>query len=48
MVELCCADTQCKRIVSGVLVERKIRCPFCGSKALRKKQDRITESIKAR
>jgi len=38
----------CSKTVSGVLVERKIRCPFCSSKILEKKQNRILAPIKAR
>lgn len=45
MVEYDCLI--CKKEVSGVLVERKIRCPFCSSKALCKVQDRVLEPIKA-
>ena len=47
MVDLICADSQCKKTISGNLIERKIRCPYCGSKALKKRQDRISNSIKA-
>jgi DNA-directed RNA polymerase subunit RPC12/RpoP len=46
MVEYICSV--CKKPISGVLVERKIRCPYCSSKALEKKQDRVLEPIKAR
>ncbi|MFW6026279.1 MAG: DNA-directed RNA polymerase subunit P [Nanoarchaeota archaeon] len=46
MVEYICSN--CKKSISKVLVERKIRCPFCSAKALEKKQDRILEPIKAR
>lgn len=46
MVEYVCRI--CKKPVNGVLVERKIRCPYCSSKALEKKQDRVLEPIKAR
>lgn len=46
MVDYICSV--CKKIVNGVLVERKIRCPFCSSKALEKKQDRVLDPIKAR
>ena len=46
MVEYVCSV--CKKTISGVLVERKIRCPYCSSKALEKKQDRVLEPIKAR
>ncbi len=46
MVEyVCCV---CGKSVKSVLVERKIRCPYCSSKALEKKQDRILDPIKAR
>jgi len=38
----------CGKQVSGVLVERKIRCPFCSSKVLEKRQNRILDPIKAR
>ncbi|MDA3855467.1 MAG: DNA-directed RNA polymerase subunit P [Candidatus Woesearchaeota archaeon] len=46
MVEYVCSV--CKKTVNGVLVERKIRCPYCSSKALEKKQDRVLDIIKAR
>ena len=38
----------CGKLVAGVLVERKIRCPFCSSKVFEKKQNRILDPIKAR
>ncbi len=46
MVDYTCAV--CEKTVNGNLVERKIRCPFCSSKTLKKKQNRILEVIKAR
>jgi len=46
MAEYICSV--CKKGVNGILVERKIRCPYCSSKSLEKKQDRILSSIKAR
>lgn len=46
MVDYECAV--CHKTVNGVLVERKIRCPFCSSKVLKKKQIRVLDSIKAR
>ncbi len=46
MVDYECA--LCKKTVQGVLVERKIRCPYCSSKILKKKRNRILDSIKAR
>lgn len=46
MVDYTC--TICGKDVSGVLVERKIRCPYCSSKILSKKQNRISDVIKAR
>ena len=46
MVEYICAE--CGKTVNGVLVERKIRCPYCSSKALEKKQTRVLDIIKAR
>lgn len=46
MVDYVCAS--CEKNVNGVLVERKIRCPYCSSKALKKKQNRILDIIKAR
>lgn len=48
MVEYICANNKCKKTIQGVLVERKIRCPFCGEKSLEKKQDRLIDVIKAR
>lgn len=46
MVDYECAN--CGKTVTGVLVERKIRCPYCSSKVLSKKQNRILNPIKAR
>jgi len=46
MVEYECVV--CKKEIAKVLVERKIRCPFCSSKVLRKKQNRVQEPIVAR
>ena len=46
MVDYICAV--CEKVVNGKLVERKIRCPYCSSKALKKKQNRILDPIKAR
>lgn len=46
MVDYTC--TICGRSVNGMLVERKIRCPYCSSKVLAKKQNRILNPIKAR
>ena len=46
MVDYVCSI--CSKNVSKVLVERKIRCPYCSSKVLEKKQTRILEPIKAR
>jgi DNA-directed RNA polymerase subunit RPC12/RpoP len=46
MVEYTCGV--CKKTVSKMLVERKIRCPYCSSKVLEKKQNRILDPIKAR
>ena len=46
MVDYVCGI--CGKNVASVLVERKIRCPYCSSKILEKKQNRILESIKAR
>lgn len=46
MVDYSCVI--CGKSVSGVLIERKIRCPFCSSKILKKTQRRILEPIKAR
>lgn len=48
MVDYYCANPACGKQVSGVLVERRTRCPFCNSKVLEKKQSRILDSIKAR
>lgn len=38
----------CGKTVESVLIERKIRCPYCSSKVLKKKRDRVLDSIKAR
>jgi len=38
----------CGKEVAGVLVERKIRCPYCSSKVLMKETNRILEPIIAR
>lgn len=38
----------CGKEVAGVLVERKIRCPYCSSKVLKKQRSRILDPIKAR
>ncbi len=46
MVDYVCGI--CGKTVSSVLVERKIRCPYCSAKVLEKKQNRILETIKAR
>lgn len=46
MVDYICVE--CGKTVNKVLVERKIRCPYCSSKALEKKQERVLEPIKAR
>ena len=46
MVDYRCVE--CKRTVNGVLVENKIRCPYCNSKILEKVQTRILDTIKAR
>lgn len=46
MVDYVCGS--CGKVVGKVLVERKIRCPFCSSKVLEKKQNRVLEPIKAR
>lgn len=46
MVDYECAV--CGKTVNGVLVERKIRCPFCSSKVLKKKQTRVLDPISAR
>lgn len=46
MVDYTCVV--CGKSVSKLLVERKIRCPYCSSKILEKKQSRILEPIKAR
>jgi DNA-directed RNA polymerase subunit RPC12/RpoP len=46
MVEYYCVS--CKKEINSVLIERKIRCPYCSSKVLEKKQRRILPSIKAR
>jgi len=48
MVDYKCVNPSCKKTVSGVLVESKIRCPYCNSKILEKVQTRILNSIKAR
>ena len=48
MVDYICANSECGKTVNGKLVERKIRCPFCSSKVLSKKQNRILDPIKAR
>lgn len=48
MVEYVCAESQCGREVAKELITRSIRCPYCGSKVLKKKQTRILDSIKAR
>lgn len=48
MVDYVCANPECGKTVNGNLVERKIRCPYCSSKVLQKKQDRILSPIKAR
>ena len=48
MVEYICANSKCRKTIQSVLVERKIRCPFCGEKSLEKKQDRILDVVKAR
>lgn len=46
MVEYYCVE--CDKQVAGVLIERKIRCPYCSSKALKKKQSGVSNTIKAR
>jgi DNA-directed RNA polymerase subunit RPC12/RpoP len=46
MVDYTCAI--CGKAINGVLVERRIRCPYCDSKVLEKKQNRVLETIKAR
>jgi DNA-directed RNA polymerase subunit RPC12/RpoP len=46
MVDYVCGI--CSKTVSKVLVERKIRCPYCSSKVLIKVQNRILDPIKAR
>ena len=45
MVEYVCGS--CKKTISGVLVDRRIRCPYCGDKSLEKKQEKILDPIKA-
>ena len=37
----------CGKEVDKVVVERVIRCPYCGSKVLFKPQNRILKPIKA-
>lgn len=46
MVDYVCLN--CGKEVNKALVERKIRCPYCGAKALEKKSNRILDPIKAR
>lgn len=46
MVDYTCDD--CGKTVQGILIERKIRCPYCSSKVLKKTQNRILDPIKAR
>jgi len=46
MVDYRCVS--CKKTVKGILVETRIRCPFCNAKTLEKTQDRVLEPIKAR
>lgn len=48
MVDYVCANSECGKTVNGNLVERKIRCPFCSSKVLKKTMNRILDKIKAR
>jgi len=48
MVEYICANSKCGKLIQGVLVERKIRCPYCGEKSLEKKQEVVLDTIKAR
>ncbi|MFW5704651.1 MAG: DNA-directed RNA polymerase subunit P [Nanoarchaeota archaeon] len=37
----------CGKEVQGILVERKVRCPFCSTKVLRKVQ-KAPQMVKAR
>jgi len=39
---------ECRKEVPSNLIERRIRCPFCGSKVLFKSRNRISKVIKAR
>ncbi len=46
MVTYTCAN--CNREVQKELISRKIRCPFCDSKVLKKQRSVVLDSIKAR
>jgi len=46
MVDYYCVE--CGKQVAGVLIERKIRCPFCSAKAVQKKQTGVSNTIKSR
>ncbi|MEC8220868.1 MAG: DNA-directed RNA polymerase subunit P [Nanoarchaeota archaeon] len=46
MVSYICAN--CSKDVQKELVTRKIRCPYCGSKVLKKKGTITLDPIKAR
>jgi DNA-directed RNA polymerase subunit RPC12/RpoP len=48
MVDYVCGNGKCRKVIKGILVERKIRCPYCGGKTLRKVQDRVLDVVKAR
>lgn len=48
MVDYTCANPTCSKKVNGNLVERKIRCPYCSSKVLKKTLNRVLDKIKAR
>ena len=37
----------CKKIIDGESVKKRIRCPFCGSKILVKKPVNIDRKLKA-
>ena len=48
MVDYTCANPKCKKKVNGNLVERKIRCPYCSSKVLKKVLNRVLDKIQER